>query len=186
MILVSVLAAGWLWQQRSDREEVLAVAHDVPAGSVVEREDLRVVEVAGVDGAIGVSQVSTVIGTTAGVGLVSGQILTPGMLRTNPVPSSGERVVGVELDGTRTPAALAAGDRVRVIAVPPSGDASTPTELTTPTVLAEGAKVQSVEPIEGAGARLALVVPQSVADRVAAFGAAGRVALVQSPLGGDR
>lgn len=186
MILVSVLAAGWLWQQRSDRVEVLAVARDIPAGAVVAREDLRVVEVAGVDGAIGVGHASTVIGTTAGVGLVSGQILTPEMLRTDPVPGSGERVVGVELDGTRAPAALVPGDRVSVIAVPPTGDASTPTELTSPTVLADGAKVQSVESIEGAGARFTLVVPAVVADRVAAFGAAGRVALVQSPVGGDR
>jgi hypothetical protein len=39
--------------------------------------------------------------------------------------------------------------------------------------------------VEGAGTRLALVVPESVAERVTAYVAAGRVALVQSPIGGD-
>ena len=39
--------------------------------------------------------------------------------------------------------------------------------------------------VEGAGTRLALVVPDSVAERVTAYVAAGRVALVQAPIGGD-
>ena len=168
-VLVAVLAAGWLWQQKSERVELLAVTHAVPAGSVLGRDDLQVVEVAGLPNALGAGQAANVVGSTAGVGLVAGQVLTPAMLTADPVPGPGERVVGVELDGTRTPAGLAPGDVVRVLAVPPTGDASSPAELASPTVT-----------------RFALLVPQTEADRVAAFGAAGRLSLVQASLGGEQ
>ena len=43
----------------------------------------------------------------------------------------------------------------------------------------------SATAIEGAGTRLTLLVPEPVAERVTAYVAAGRVALVQAPIGGD-
>lgn len=184
-VLVAVLAAGWLWQQKSDRQEVLAVVHAVPAGSVIARDDLKVIEVAGLEDSIAASDVNDVAGSTAAVGLVAGQVLTPGVVAASPVPGKGERVVGLDLDATRAPAGLQAGDVVMVLAVPPAGDSSAPAELESPTVLAEAATVLSADRIEGAGTRLTLVVAQDVAARVASFGAAGRVALVQTPLGGD-
>jgi Flp pilus assembly protein CpaB len=184
-VLVSVLAAGWVWQQRSDRIEVLAVVHEVPAGAVLDADDLQVVEVAGVEGAVRATDASSVIGSTVGVALLPGQVLTENMVTADPVPGAGERIVGLELDGTRAPGGLAPGDRVTVLAVPPTGDASTPSQLSSPTVLAAVATVQSVDRVEGAGTRFALLVPQDAADQVAAFGAAGRVSLVQAPLGGD-
>ena len=185
LVLVSVLAAGWLWQQKSERVEVLAVSHEVPAGSVITGGDLKLVEVAGVEGAISAAQADQVVGRTAVVGLVRGQVLSVAMLTDDPVPAAGERVVGVQVDGTRAPGGLAPGDRVSVVAVPPTGDASSPSVLAAPTVLADTAAVQSVDVVEGAGTRISLVVPSGVADKVASFGAAGRVALVQGPLGGD-
>jgi Flp pilus assembly protein CpaB len=184
-VLVAVVAAGWLWQQKSDRVEVLAVTHAVPAGTVLSNEDLKVVDVAGVDGAVGADDASSIIGSAAAVELVPGQILTPEMLTPDPLPGPGERVVGVQLDGTRAPGGLVPGDRVSVLAVPPSGDAGTPADLSSPTVLAEVATVRSVERVQGAGTRFALLVPRASADQVAAFGAAGRVSLVQAPLSGD-
>ena len=48
-----------------------------------------------------------------------GQVLTPEMLTPDPLPGPGERVVGVQLDGTRAPGGLVPGDRVSVLAVPP-------------------------------------------------------------------
>ena len=185
LVLVSVLAAGWLWQQKSERIEVLAVSHEVPAGSVIAGGDLKLVEFAGVQGAISATQANEVVGRTAVVGLVRGQVLSVAMLTDDPVPAAGERVVGVQVDGTRAPGGLAPGDRVSVVAVPPTGDASSPSVLAAPTVLADTAAVQSVDVVEGAGTRISLVVPSGVADKVASFGAAGRVALVQGPLGGD-
>ena len=184
-VVVSVLIAGWLWQQRSDRVEVLSIVKPVPAGEVITDRDLAIVELAGLKDGIPASDANRIVGRSALVGLVEGQILTPGMLTTTPVPAAGERVIGVQLDATRAPGGLMPGDKVVVVAVPPSGDPSTPDELDEPEVLAAEAAVASAVPVEGAGTRLTLVVPQEVADRVAAYAAAGRVALVQAPLGGD-
>ncbi|WP_183407803.1 SAF domain-containing protein [Nocardioides marmoriginsengisoli] len=184
-VLVAVLVAGWLWQQKSDKQEVLAVVHAVPAGSVITSDDLKVIEVAGLKDSIAAADLENVKGSTAAVGLVAGQVLTPGVVAANPMPGKGERVVGLDLDATRAPTGLQAGDVVMVLAVPPAGDASGPAELESPTVLAEVTTVLSADHIEGAGTRLTLVVAQNVAARVASFGAAGRVALVQMPLGGD-
>jgi hypothetical protein len=184
-VVMAVLLAGWFWQQKSDREAVLAIAHPVPAGAVIAEDDLKVVEVAGVDSTISSEDAQTVIGSTAAVGFVDGQILTPDMVTSKPLPGPGERVVGLQLDATRAPSGLLPGDVVVVLAVPPAGDPSSPAELDDPTVLAPQATVASAEVVEGAGTRLALVVPESVAERVTAYVAAGRVALVQAPIGGD-
>jgi hypothetical protein len=184
-VVMAVLLAGWFWQQKADREEVLAVAHPVAAGTVIAADDLKVVAVAGVASTISSQDAATVVGSTAAVGLVEGQILTPDMVTSKPLPGPGERVVGLQLDATRAPSGLLPGDVVVVLAVPPAGDPSSPAELDDPTVLAPQATVASAEVIEGAGTRLALVVPESVAERVTAYVAAGRVALVQAPIGGD-
>lgn len=184
-VVMAVLLAGWFWQQKSDREEVLAVAHPVPAGTVIAADDLKVAAVAGVTSTISSDDAASVIGSTAAVGLVEGQILTPDMVTSKPLPGPGERMVGLQLDATRAPTGLRPGDVVLVLAVPPAGDPSSPAELDDPTVLAPQATVASAEVIEGAGTRLALVVPDSVAERVTAYVAAGRVALVQAPIGGD-
>src|SRR3954451_5031492 len=61
-VVMAVLLAGWLWQQKSDRHEVLELARPVPAGAVLTSEDLRVVEVSGVIAAISSSESRSVIG----------------------------------------------------------------------------------------------------------------------------
>jgi hypothetical protein len=184
-VVMAVLLAGWFWQQKGDQRAVLVIAEPVPAGTVITAEDLAIIEVSGVEGAIPSADGDTVIGSTATVGLVDGQILTSDMVTSDPLPGPGERVVGLQLDATRAPAGLAPGDVVVVIAVPPEGDPSTPGDLDNPTVLAPAATVASAAAIEGAGIRLTLVVPEPVAERVTAYVAAGRVALVQAPAGGD-
>jgi hypothetical protein len=185
-VLGSVLAAGWLWQQQGDRVDVLAVRATVPAGHVIERGDLTSASVAGVDGAISVADLDWVSGSTAATALLPGQVLTEALLTSDRVPAAGERVVGVELDATRAPTGLVAGDVVSVLAVPPSGDPSDAEALGSPTVLAESATVFGADRVEGVGTRISLVVPEDEANRVAAFGAAGRVALVQAPVGTGR
>jgi hypothetical protein len=186
LVVVTAIGAGWVWQQKSDRVEVLAVGVAVPAGSVIGRADLAVVRVAGVEGAVGIDEVDRIVGRTAAVGLVPGQLLNHDMVTTTSVPGQRERVVGLELDATRVPGGVGAGDVVTVIAVPPSGDAGARAELESPTVLAEQVAVLSAQRVEGAGTRLTVVVPSEQANRVAAFASAGRVALVQAPIGGDR
>lgn len=184
-VLMAVLVAGWLWQQRSDRIPVLVTSHAVAAGAVITPGDLKIVDIAGVPGALSSSQSRAVVGSTAAVGLVAGQVLTGDMVTRDPIPGPGERVIGLQLDATRAPSGLVAGDVVSIVAVPPSGDPSTPELLDSPTVLTSSAKVETAQLIEGAGTRLTLLVPDAVADRVASYVAAGRVALVQAPIGGE-
>jgi hypothetical protein len=185
-VLGSVLAAGWFWQQRGDRVEVLVVEAAIPAGHVVAQGDLTSGSVSGVTGAIPVGDLDRVVGSSAATGLVPGQVLTEGMLTRAPMPATGQRVVGVQVDATRAPAGLEAGDVVTVLAVPPSGDPSDLRTLGSPTVLTASASVFDAVGIEGAGTRISLVVGDRDANRVATFAAAGRVALVQAPIGSGR
>jgi hypothetical protein len=185
-VVASVVAAGWLWQQHGDRVEVLSVGVAVPAGHVVERGDLTTVSVSGVDGAISTSELDRVVGSTAATALLPGQVLTESLLTSDSVPAADQRVVGVELDATRAPTGLVPGDVVTVLAVPPSGDPSDEETLGSPMVLANSAMVFGADRVEGAGTRISLVVAEDVANQVAAFGAAGRVALVQAPIGTGR
>jgi hypothetical protein len=184
-VVLAALAAGWLWQQRSDRVEILTVDRDVPAGSVVERSDLKVEDVAGLGNAIPASSAGSVIGQIAAVPLVAGQVLSSGMLTNSPLPGPGKRVVGIQLDATRAPTDLGPGDIVTILAVPPTGNAGSLAELASPHVLAARATVVSAEPVAGEGTRLTMLVDRAVANRVASFGSAGRVAVLQAPIGGD-
>lgn len=184
-VAMAVVLAGWFWQQRDDRVAVLVVSEPVPAGEVLTAEDLEVIDVSGVDGAIASADSARVIGSHAAVGLVQGQVLTADMVTSEPIPGPEERVVGMQLDSTRAPMGLVPGDLVIVVAVPPSGDPGTPGELDSPDVLAEQATVVHADLIEGAGTRLSLLVPDTVGERIVAYVAAGRVAVIQAPTGGD-
>ncbi|MEO7625660.1 MAG: SAF domain-containing protein [Nocardioides sp.] len=181
-----MLLAGWFWQQRSDRIPVLVTVNAISAGEVITADDLTITEVSGVSGPIASEDSDSVVGSTAAVSLVDGQILTRDMLTSDPIPGPGERVVGMQLDSTRAPSDLLPGDIVIVVAVPPQGDPSTPDELDSPSILANQATVASAARIEGAGTRLTLLIDEAVAERVTAYVAAGRVALIQAPVGGDR
>jgi len=185
-LVATGLSAAYLWQGRGDEVEVISLRADVPAGHQIERADLAAVEVSGVDGAVPVAEVDRVVGAIAAVPLLKGQVLLDAMVTMTLVPGSEERVVGVELKATRAPQGLAAGDVVTVLSVPPEGDASTPDDLAKPVVLAESAKVLAVETVAAGGTRFSLLVTDSVANQVASFGAAGRIALVQTSIEAGR
>jgi hypothetical protein len=183
--VLAALAAGWLWQQRSDRVPVLTVDRDVPAGTVIQRSDLSIADVAGLRSAIPASSADSVIGRVAAVSLVDGQVLSARMVTRVPLPGPGERIVGVQLDATRAPTDLGPGDVATILAVPPAGDAGSPAGLEDPNVLASRATLLSAEHIADGGVRFTMLVDKAEANTVASFGAADRVALVQAPLGGD-
>ena len=88
-VIMAVLLAGWFWQQKSDRQAVLVIAEPVPAGAVITAEDLGIIEVSGVRGAIPSAESGSVVGSTAAVGLVDGQILTRDMVSHGAAPRTG-------------------------------------------------------------------------------------------------
>ncbi|MDF1705814.1 MAG: SAF domain-containing protein [Aeromicrobium sp.] len=178
-----------LFSQLGDRTDVLAVSADVAKGQVITEGDLQRRSIAGVDGAIPVEAIDTVVGTTAKVDMVAGQIVTDSMVTRDPVPGDGQATVGLSLDAARAPSAgLSAGDLVSVVAVP-SGtvDLGASVALDAPQILARGAEVLDVKgsPTEGATVLVTVIVDEDDASTIAAYSAAGLVAVVETAPTGD-
>jgi hypothetical protein len=166
------------------KESVLAIAQPIAKGQTIERSDLESTSVAGVSGAISVADIDTVVGKTAAVDLVAGQILTAPMFTSSPLPAAGESVIGLALDPTRVPGAgLDPGDQVDVIAVPGGdGAQADPAAIDAPEVLAKGAQVYDVGGAATTGGQVlvTLVVDASDAARIAAYSTQNRVAVVET------
>jgi Flp pilus assembly protein CpaB len=182
LIVGFALAGGLLVAGASGKTEVLVAAGPVPAGHVMEASDLRAASVAGDVRAIRSADLSTVLGRTAAVDLVGGQLLNRDMLTDAAVPAPGQSMVGLALAAGRLPGdGLTIGDRVQAIAVPA---AATPTgeRIETPRVLAIG-EVYGLrtDPAGGAGALVTVLVPSDAAGRLAAYGASGQVSLIEIP-----
>lgn len=169
------------------KTSVVSIVHPIAKGHLIQRSDLTSTAVSGVTGAIPVDQVDTVVGQTAAVDLVGGQILTRPMLTSHPVPDGGQATVGLALDPTRVPGAgLSPGDVVDVIAVPGSSDKADPSAVDAPVVLARRAEVYDVGGSSTTGGQVlvTLVVKAGDADRVAAYSTQNRVAVVETPPAG--
>ena len=170
--------------QVGDKTSVLAIGQPVAKGQIVERGDLVSKSVAGVGESIPVEDLDTVVGKTAAVDLVAGQILTPAMVAAEPVPKEGQSVVGLALDPTRVPSAgLTPGDQVDVIAVPAGeGAQGNAAETEAPELLAEAAEVYAVGGESAAGGQvlLTVVVYAEDAAKIAAYSTQNRVAVVET------
>ncbi|RHW28281.1 hypothetical protein D0Z08_04695 [Nocardioides immobilis] len=184
-VLVVVLGLVTLFQSQSDRVEVLVVTNPVAAGQVIDKDDVRPAQVAGVDGAVHASDIESIVGKRAAAGLVDGQVLTDAALSEEEVPADGERLVAIRLDKGRVPGGLIAGDLVDVLAAPPEGDPGTKAELEAPKVLATGARVDSVGKTPEGAVVVTVLVEDGLADVIAAHSAAGQVTIVQAPLSGE-
>lgn len=184
-VVVTALAAGWLYVHKGGTTEVLVVDRPVAAGEVIEEQDLGSAQVSGVDAAVPVADLAQVVGTRAVTGLVPGQVLIRGATTSNPVPAAGQRMVAVHLDAGRVPATMEAGAVVNVLAAPPSGDAGDPAGLENPALITEGGKVFAIKATVDGSYVLSLLVDEADADRLAAYSAAGRVTVVQTSAAGE-
>jgi len=196
VVLAALLVIGTglavaAWGLRvGDKESVLAVGHPIAKGQVIGREDLVSTSVAGIDAAIPVADLDSVVGKTASVDLVQGQVLTSAMFTSSPVPAAGESLIGLALDPTRVPGAgLDPGDVVDVVLVPGGDDAQVdPPALDTPEVLAAAAEVYDVGGTATAGGQVlvTLVVDAKDAARIAAYSTQNRIAVVETaPTGAE-
>lgn len=184
LVVTSVTAAAWLYLQKGSTTEVLVVARPIAAGHVLSAADLDTAEISGVSDAIAVADAESAIGQLAAVALVPGQVLTNAAVTSSPVPAAGERMVAMSLPAGRLPSGLAAGSAVEVLAAPAPGQGGAGAELKTPAVLAPLGIVFDVATADDGTLVVTLRVPDEVADVVAAHSAAGRVTLVQVPVGG--
>lgn len=184
LVVGAALIGALLFLNAGDRVSALAVRDGVPAGQKITRENLISKSVAGVDGAIAVEDVDQVVGKSAVVGLVDGQVLTEGVVNDEQLPKSGQAMAGLALTASQLPGdGLEAGDQVRVIAVPGADTAASGDLSEAGQVLAPTAIVYSVrEATSGEAAKIVtVIVPADAADQIAVHSAAGRVAIVKTP-----
>ncbi|HET7486520.1 MAG TPA: SAF domain-containing protein [Acidimicrobiales bacterium] len=174
---VTLSAAG-------QREAVLALARDVPAGGVIEAGDLTVVEISADDRLrpIAGAQRSRIVGRTATWSLAAGTLLTEAHLAEPPGPGPDESVVALRLKGARVaPTSLRPGQRVQVVQTtsPIAADVVEAGPVELGTVLTEG-RVLSIERSDSAEAsvELSVAVAEAVAPAVAGAAAADLVSVV--------
>lgn len=190
LVLGTGLAVAAWGLNAGQKTSVISIGQSIAKGQPIGREDLVSTSVAGLKGAIPVDQLNTVVGKTAAVDLVQGQILTSPMFTSSPVPAAGKSVIGLALDPARVPGAgLDPGDVVDVIAVP-GGETTNedPASLDAPEVLAKGAQVYDVGGKSATGGQVlvTLVVDASNASRVAAYSTQNRIAVVETaPAGAE-
>jgi hypothetical protein len=182
LIVGFALSGALLVSRAGDSTEVLVVSRAVPAGHVIESGDLSAVRLSGSVRAIDAADLHTVVGSTAAVGLVGGQVLNRDMLTTAPVPAAGQSMVGLALKPGQFPAdGLAIGDRVLVVLLPgatdPAGSGSAARAITVGDLY--GLRADS----SGSDTLVTLIVPLDTANRILEQGAAGRVGLVKVTAG---
>jgi len=159
------------------RKETLALAHDVTRGSVLVREDLKVVRVAADAGVemISADDIDEVVGEVVAANLPQGTLLAPGQLLEDGerLVAANEAVVGVRLSAAAAPRGeVPSGTPILVVVrSAPGADPAPPAEVA-------GWLRDIGEPLENTGAREAsLVVPQESAALVASAAADERIAV---------
>lgn len=186
IIVGSALGAAVAFSQAGDTTSVVVATGDVARGETIAREDLSTTRVSGVDDAIPAGQLEDLVGRTATVDLLSGQVVVEAASTAEPIPAKGEALVGVGLELSRLPDGLAPGDTVRVLAAPEEGTNpdTSDAELAT-------AQVYSLADADTAGSgtgvqAVTLIVADGDADEVALHASADRIVLVETAAaGGD-
>jgi Flp pilus assembly protein CpaB len=197
LVLIAALLVGVLYSRAGGKIAVIVTARSVPVGHVITRADLTTAQIAAdTIPAYAGAHMTEVVGKTAAVGLVAGEIVAPAMLTTYPEEPAGTAVVGVAVKPGQLPAeGLSAGDMVMVIVLPPpslgpdtgSGSAGSDTGgagagSSGASVLDKSAAVlDSAELASGSGSVVSLQVPDADAAALAAASSSGLVALVKVP-----
>lgn len=177
LLALGALTSAWLVGAAGDTVPVVALAADVQRGAVLERTDLRVVDVRPdpVLAIVPEARLEEVVGSTAATGLLAGSLLTPASTMDQLVPAEGTSLVGVALSAGQLPAEpLVPGDPVRIVDTPPAQ--ADPPAVDPDTI---SARVVSVAGPDDVGlTTVDVLVPAGDAAGLAARVATGRVALV--------
>lgn len=117
-IVLAALGSATLFRAVGPSQSYLALAQDVPVGTQLAEEHLRVVRMNSTPGLTPVpdSQLGDVLGQYAAVPLVAGTLLSMGQLTDEPVPPAGQQLVAIGLPPDRLPGGtLEAGDPVMLV-----------------------------------------------------------------------
>lgn len=171
--------AAVLWQQHATQKRaVLALAHAVHRGDVVERDDLRVVYLAD-DQAIAVvprTDAAALIGHVAAADMAEGTVLSRSSVLEGSAIEVGSGVVGLALEPGQLPSTrLRAGDLVDVVRGPAKGAP----DATGGAVIVRRAEVFAVEAASQSGrVFVSLKASEDDASRIAEAAETGPVRLV--------
>lgn len=115
--LASALGFVVLWMNAGGREPVLALRHDVPAGQIIQEDDLQVVRVAADPGIelVASSARDQVVGRPAAGDLKAGMMLVPSAVGEDEGLDAGTAVIAVPVAVEELPAELEAGARVLLL-----------------------------------------------------------------------
>ncbi|MFI0242577.1 SAF domain-containing protein [Streptomyces sp. NPDC016845] len=184
---IAACAAGnwWYWTENGQRQPVIEIAHEVPAGSVIRDADLREASVA-VDPSmkvVGIQQRDQVVGMRATSTLPAGALLHPKEVTNRTLVATDEQLIGIALKPGQLPdSALRPGDRVQAVFTtddPGAGDSTAGPGSVQARIVRVGVAREST------GER---VVDVAVSSRqgplLAAQAAAGEVALAVNGAGG--
>ncbi|MFE4752380.1 SAF domain-containing protein [Streptomyces mirabilis] len=182
LAVVAALGAAAAVNSASDRNRVLAVARDVPAGRALTDADLVVAEVSA-DSAlapISASQKASVLGKRSAVDLRKGGLLLTSQLGAGTGLGDNQEQVGVQIKRGMAPAGtLAPGDKVRAVTTPAQGDEPAKKGTVLETV---AATVVSVSRPDATGTVVVnLAVAPDDGPVLASRAALGRIALIREP-----
>ena len=177
-VLAGVLVA-WAIERAADRVEVVSVARAVPAGTVIQADDLTTTAIAfdePVAGLAPASSLDALVGRVAVVDLRPGALLSSGMWADGTGLSPDERTVGALLDVGTYPSGLATGATALAIATGDvTGDATGDVTV----------RVLDTRTTERGALQVTLAVPATYAADIARLAAAKTLVLVGVPAAPD-
>ena len=174
------LAGGMLVSSAAGKTEVLVAAGAVPAGHALTEGDLRATSIAGDVRAIRADDLASVLGQSAAVGLVPGQVLNRDMLTTASLPAPDQAMIGLSLTPGQFPSdGLAVGDQVLAVMIPAAGGSPADASVTARALTTADVFGLRADPSSGGNTLVTLVVPLNMANQVLAHSAVGRIGLVK-------
>lgn len=181
LLLVSALAGAYAFAQLSTTVAVVGIARSVPAGQVVVRDDLTVVQLSPSAGlaTVPATALDSVVGQRAATDLVAGTTLTPDGVVGSLVPAKGHAVVGVlTTPGTAPVGGLVPGAQVILVPLAATTAGSPPAASAPPSLGIPGRVVGAVPQSDGTGTRVDVEVAADQAEQLQQLAAEKRLAII--------
>lgn len=170
VVVASAVGFALVAQAVGERTQVLMVARDLPAGTVLKPGDLRITEVAADEGVVPVAGRASVLGRQVRTPLVVGSLLAPEQVATRSgFPPAGFSQMSVPVEPGGAPPDLAQGERVALLpgpAVEVGAEVGEPGEESVSPVVGTVTGVKAAE--SAGGPRVVTVLVETGAVRRAA------------------
>ncbi|MER8160221.1 SAF domain-containing protein [Streptomyces sp. NPDC094472] len=146
-MVVSAVGFVLVTSMVGEREKVLVLARDVPAGHVLGAGDLRQVEVASETGVVSAADQARVLGRRAKVPLVAGSLLAPGQFGgARAFPPKGQSEVAFAIEAGSASPGVVRGDRVAVLEGPGGAATGDSEEVAAAPVVGTVTDMKAAEP----------------------------------------